>query len=130
MRFHLTYRGNLSASANSAKGLEISGIRSELSPQIENLWATHPALQVLNEVGWISSTGNTSARISVGGADLTPRQMGKFMPHDMTNLSDFIVVDDSRYKPLVRKSLHLSCELSILFLRQQDPGDLGSGLID
>jgi hypothetical protein len=26
--------------------------------------------------------------------------------------------------PLVRKSLDLNCELEILFLRQQDPGDL------
>ena len=126
MRFHLTYRGPLSASASSPKGAEISAIRSELSPQLEALWQTHPALEILDQQGWVSPIDNTAASISVSGRFLSPKEMGQFMRGSMEYLADFIVVDDSRYKPLVRKSLHLNCELSILFLRQQDPGELVS----
>lgn len=77
MRFHLTYRGPLSASASSPKGAEISAIRSEISPQLEALWQTHPALEVLDQQGWVSPIGNNAGSISVAGRKLSPKKNGQ-----------------------------------------------------
>lgn len=121
MRFHLVYNGKLAASSNSPKPAEVVRIRQELSPQLANLWDTHPALQTLKQDG---------ARPLHGPAfigDETGRQFG---PREMVALGLYedlctpIPVAGASYMPLVRKSLDLSCEIDILFLRQQEPGDL------
>ncbi len=51
-----------------------------------------------------------------------PREMA-FMGHG-TDLLTTIAVNSCEFLPLVRKSLSLNCEIDLLFLRQQDPGDL------
>ena len=50
--------------------------------------------------------------------------MNEQQPGLFTDLCDWMPVKQYRYKPLVRKSLDLSCDLKILFLRQDDPGAL------
>lgn len=121
MRFHLVYSGPLSASANKGKLHEVTELREVLSPQIAYLWETHPALQILK---------NEGARPRFGGTILIRNEDGPLSQREMASvgayedLCDIIVVGDGQFLPLVRKSLDLSCEIDILFLRQQDPGAL------
>jgi hypothetical protein len=48
------------------------------------------------------------------------------IPEGYINLIEPIVKGNKSYFPLVRKSLDLVCSLKILFLRQEDPGELVS----
>lgn len=121
MRFHLVYSGPLSASANKSKLTEVVYIREYLSPQIEYLWETHPSLQILKNEGARSKTGGTAYMIGPDGP-LSKREMAGHGAYE--DLCKNIVVDDGQFLPLVRQSLDLSCEIDILFLRQQDPGAL------
>src|SRR5579862_2503966 len=120
MRFHLVYSGPLRASANTPKPLDVMNIRREFSPQLGNLWETHHALQVLRKTG----ARQTTSDIFVTNA--SPRQMAVSNPKQFEDCLVPIEVGDREYQPLVRKSLDLNCELQILFLRQQDPGELVS----
>ena len=126
MKFVLVWRGRLPASANKGKTVDVARIRAELSPQLAYLWDTHHALQVLKEYAWVR---NPNASVQVGQimtqtGPPTPRMHGVMLPGSMIDMCDWIPVDDKRYKPLVRKSLHLTCDLDILFLRQDEPGEL------
>jgi hypothetical protein len=120
MRFHLVYSGALRASASSSKPQDVAAIRRELSPQIENLWKTHHALQMLAATGAIPLTGTVFA----SNVPMTARQMAQSKPSHYRDCLTAMAVGEKQYFPLVRKSLDLNCELQILFLRQQDPGDL------
>lgn len=65
------------------------------------------------------------------GVALRPREIALIEksrgdPSDYTDLLPYITVGQKHFLPLVRSSLHLSCEIDILFLRQQDPGALVS----
>lgn len=56
---------------------------------------------------------------------MSPRQLA--LAHPQLGYRDLLSLfeeSDHRFLPLVRESLHLNCELDILFLRQQDPGAL------
>ncbi len=121
MRFVLVWKGRLPASANKAKKEDVAKIRSDLSPQLSYLWETHPALQVLKEEGFARDPGAPNFIVI---PNWTPRQIAQKHPGHFIDLCDWIPVSDHRYKPLVRKSLDLSCDLEILFLRQDDPGAL------
>ena len=126
MKFVLVWRGKLPASANKGKPLDVARIRDDLSPQMSFLWDTHHALQVLKEYAWAR---NPNALRQVGilatqNGPATPRQHGQMISGSMIDLCDWLPVAAKRYKPLVRKSLNLSCDLDILFLRQDDPGSL------
>lgn len=129
MRFVLVYAGPLSASGNKSKPQEASEIREKISPQLQTLWDTHHALQVLKEQGFVR---DLSIRDVVpydapgGGRYMSPRELFVNYEGKMIDLCAPITVHDVQYKPLVRKSLYLTCELDILFLRQQDPGELVS----
>jgi hypothetical protein len=119
MRFHLVYSGPLRASASSKKPLDVMSIRRELSPQLKQLWLTHHAIQVL------SHTGAVPKRLSrLPAKQLTPRQFAQQHPSTFEDCLTALAVGGKWYLPLVRKSLDLNCELQILFLRQQDPGEL------
>lgn len=121
MRFHLVYSGQLPAAGNNPKPADVLRIRRELSGQLHHLWQTHPALRVLIQTG-VKWTGPNQTTLM--GVNPTPRQMANSFPEEYTDLCGAIRVGDKTYLPLVRESLHLSCELDILFLRQQEPGAL------
>lgn len=123
MRFHLVYSGSLPASASSSKPSDVRRIREDLHPQLANLWATHPALKALNEDGAKRIANNTHL---LGMQQPTARQMMRLVPQEYQDVIPELSVGTCKYIPLVRESLHLSCELEILFLRQQDPGALVS----
>ena len=119
MQFHLVYNGPLRASANKSKPLDVESVRSKLHPQLEMLWQTHPSLQVLKDEGARKNSG-PHVRIM---SRLPPRGLANAGP-TYTDCIPPISVGASAFLPLVRESLHLSCELDILFLRVQDPGAL------
>lgn len=121
MRFHLVYSGALPASASSSKPADVRRIREALHPQLEHLWETHPALQTLLNHGFRRVANNTMV---FGVGQPTPRDLARYAPNEFVSLIPPINVGECAYMPLVRESLHLSCELQILFLRQQDPGAL------
>lgn len=124
MRFHLVYRGPLKSTGNEPKPKVAAAIRAELSPQLAELWRTHSALQALAIDGY--SRRNPQGFMVSPPSPWTPKQ--EFERHGdygrMIDLCEEIPVGDKRFKPLVRKSLNLNCELEILFLRQEDPGSL------
>lgn len=130
MRFHLIYSGSLPASANKSKASDVVRIRKELSPQLERLWATHAGLKELREIGY-KRRSNAIVQID-GNAYATPRMLCQHYPAYFDCMINPLQSGQKVYVPLVRESLHLTCELDILFLREQDPGALitQSGDID
>lgn len=128
MRFHLVYSGPLSASGNKSKLDEAAHIRRVLSAQMAQLWAKHHSLQVLLVEG--ATRGESgSVVMRQRGRLLNPREIAQTRGMSQVGYVDMIPmleVASHRFLPLVRESLHLNCELDILFLRQQDPGALVS----
>jgi hypothetical protein len=121
MRFHLVYSGPLRPSGNKPRPKDVMNIRRALSPQIQNLWDTHHALQVLRETG----AKQIRDRMVWGSGGIPkPREIAQKEPEYYEDCLPWLEVGQKTYMPLVRKSLDLNCELGILFLRQQDPGDL------
>lgn len=67
---------------------------------------------------------NMGMSVSMGpGGRMAPREM---LNMGYTDLLTTIQINGKQFMPLVRKSLSLNCEIDILFLRQQDPGELVS----
>ncbi len=121
MRFHLVYNGALPSAGNKAKPADVLRIRKKISPQLKQLWGTHDALRLLQERAVVERPGNSTVRVGHG---LAPRGLADAYPQEFEYLAMPIRVGCKTYQPLVRQSLHLCAELSILFLRQDDPGAL------
>jgi hypothetical protein len=126
MRFHLVFSGALRASASNAKPHDVMNIRREFARQLTQLWKTHHALQVLSGTGAVQKRlfRQTPAMSALTGP-MTPRQLAQ-RHSEFEDCLPALAVGGKWYLPLVRKSLDLNCELEILFLRQQDPGELVS----
>lgn len=122
MRFTLVWRGKLPSTGNTSHPDDVARIRLDLHPQMEYLWDTHPSLSVLKEYGYRPHPDSEDHFMY--GPNVTPRQLALSEPEHFVDLCPFLMVDKKAYKPLVRKSLDLVCELKILFLRQEDPGQL------
>lgn len=122
MRFRLVYDGDLGSSGNSSKKPgSVLRIREYLSPQLQRLWETHNSLKVLARDGVVRRPGAT---IVINDPSRSPRDLARQFPNQFEYLGDCIRVGEKTYTPLVRQSLSLACELNILFLRDQDPGDV------
>jgi hypothetical protein len=126
MQFHLVYSGSLRASANNKKPRDVAAVRDHFHPQLVRLWETHNALKVLAQEGARAVGGDVSMLTfdENGPRKLSPREICKQGHPGYVDCIPPLTVGDATYLPLVRESLHLSCELDILFLRQQDPGAL------
>lgn len=123
MRFHLVFSGQLPASGNSSKPEDVRRIRDTFHPQLKYLWDTHAALKRLRHTAIVPTMRNAyfssgdSPLIDVDG-DPDP------VPPGFVDLLEPVSKSGKNYHPLVRKSLDLNCVLSIMFLRQEDPGSL------
>ena len=124
LRFHLIYHGTLPSAGNKAKPDDVLRIRRQLSEQLGYLWQTHHALSVLRDTAVIQRP--EAIRTQRMGHGLSPRELAEQYPNEFEHLAGPISVGDRAYLPLVRSSLYLTCELSILFLRQDDPGSIVS----
>ena len=135
MRFHLVYHGALPSAGNKSKPDDVLRIRQALSPQLGYLWKTHNALQVLqntaaleikkplDKMNHINQDRDKFLQL-VNDGEATIRNLAHHFPDDFKDLIQSIFVVDKEYAPLIRKSLDLACEIEIMFLRQQDPGQL------
>ena len=127
MRFHLVYSGRLPASANKSKPEDVRDIRDKFHPQLELLWKTHAALRRLRSSARVLRNPEAD-RLSYFEPPQSPfdREQDPAEPPDdaFVDLCEPIVKGGKSYMPLVRKSLDLNCSLKIMFLRQEDPGEL------
>jgi hypothetical protein len=124
MRFYLAYSGPLSGSGNKPKPDEVRDIRDQFHSQLTFLWQTHAALKRLR---W-------TARVVQRPYDYIPGMVDSpfgredeppvEIPDGYVDLCSPIQRGGKQYRPLVRKSLDLTCCLKIIFLRQEDPGSL------
>lgn len=121
MRFHLVYSGPLPASGNSSKPDDVKRIRDTFHPQLKFLWETHTALKRLRHTTQVPTQRN--AYFSMGESPLFDVDGEPDpLPAGFVDLLEPIKRGEKTYYPLVRKSLDLNCALSIMFLRQEDPG--------
>lgn len=130
MKFNLIYSGPLSASGNKPKTSEAARIRDKLSGQMKYLWETSRQLKSLEDEAWVDPRapnlgfGQTpNGIINVGGRSPTMRERASMMG-GMESLTQPLLVNGYQFKPLVRASLNMMCDVSVLFLRQEDPGAL------
>jgi hypothetical protein len=125
MRFHLVYSGSLRASGNKSKPEDVRTIRDELHPQLELLWKSHAALRRLRVSARVLK--NINDRLSYWDPPDSPlfdHDPDEPLKEGFVDLCEPIEKGNNRYIPLVRKSLGLACSLEIMFLRQEDPGEL------
>jgi hypothetical protein len=114
MKFKLTYEGLLfGASTNNTRAAHKHEMRKRFHPQLKRLWETAPALK-----DWIDYPNSTYSE--KGGI---PRR---------DNLANhFSKVSGYRFCPLITKGLGVHCDLDIVFLRTEPPGQIiNSGDID
>lgn len=125
MRFRLVYQGKLPASGNSSKKPDkVRDIRDQLHPQLKFLWNSNAALKRLRETSIVSTAPGRDLSLSDSPFHQA-RDLAHFpMREYETDLCAPISEGGKTYIPLVRKSLSLNCRLDILFLRQEDPGEL------
>ena len=118
MRFGLTYDGSLkAASQRDTRSAEKWSIRRQLSPQLEELWSVHPALQGI-QLGYPAKVGTGSQLI----IDTKSPQFGPASAK--AKLREGIAVGEHIFLPLVRNELKLTCSLDILFLRKGEAGSV------
>jgi hypothetical protein len=125
MRFHLVYSGSLRASGNKSKPEDVRTIRDEFHPQLELLWNSHAALRRLRVSARVLK--NFEDRLGHWNPPDSPffdHDPNEPLPEGHVDLCEPIEKGNNRYIPLVRKSLGLACSLDIMFLRQEDPGEL------
>jgi hypothetical protein len=125
MRFHLVYSGSLRASGNKSKPEDVRTIRDKFHPQLELLWNSHAALRRLRVSARVLK--NLNDRFSYWDPPDSPlfdHDPNEPLKEGHVDLCEPIDRGGNRYIPLVRKSLGLACFLDIMFLRQEDPGEL------
>ena len=123
MKFTLTFDGELPASGNKAKPEAKWAIRNQIHPQLAELWQTQPMLKALR-ANAVVPTGNqwVSQKFQYDTDRFGGLPSGSPMTDTQIDTCAPMVFGDKAYTPLIRSSLHLSCELEILFLRKEEPG--------
>lgn len=123
MQFTLIYDGPLPAGP-SKRSLYASKIRNQLHDQLADLWDSHIVLRKLaREARVWPEDKSLDLALTNRGTDtddynwpLPP------VPYGMVDLCGAMSVDGiGRFRPLVRRSLHLACSIDILFLRHEEP---------
>jgi hypothetical protein len=138
VKFTLTYDGSLPSSGNKPKNNDKWRIRKELDPQLKDLWASHPAMRMVEENRYFPKTGGTTltqVHHLHPGPILPPTQFtmgGDFVfssggERELLDLCEPINKHGAWFRPLVRDSYALHCGLKISFLRKEPPGKVYQG---
>jgi hypothetical protein len=121
MKFTLAYDGPLH-SQNSGKVFDLKWrIREFISPQLDELWRTHPSLK------------HVMPAVPVGGyipMELHHTKSPSSGRHDGTEyieLREPIEVGGIKFVPLIRDTYALTCSLNILFMRKEPAGRIYQG---
>lgn len=121
MKFRLVFNGMVPSTGNKSKPSDVARIRRDFDKQLKQLWSTHPALSVLHENAFKELP---SLNLIMDPTLVTRRKKWERDPSGWEPLIPEEIVGSKRYLPLVRKTLHLSSELGILFMCQDDPREL------
>ncbi|MBZ5580953.1 MAG: hypothetical protein LAQ30_01885 [Acidobacteriia bacterium] len=105
MEFRLIYRGALPAETNKPRTKSKREIRSQIHPQLKELWNSHPALKV--------DRGN----VYPGGRPFSEYFGDKYKVVSGGN-------HIHRFVPLITRENYHGCSLKILFLRRDMPGGI------
>jgi hypothetical protein len=120
MRFRLIYSGDLKSAGKYSRAEDKWAIRNSFSPQLEELWDIHPVL-----------LGHSFAYQTEDHENTSREQFEKYYADKTRSVfREPVVVGDYEFIPLVRRSLHLTCSLDILFLRKDSPGTVISNAGD
>ena len=140
MKFSLTYQGDLPATGNQKKPADVAKIRNCLHEQFVDLWDSHVILRELERTARVPrmTTWEEQSGPDPDYSKFEPEEYrGPIPPLEPghVDLCSPLRGDGGTfvaYRPLVRKKLGLACALDILFLRQEEPGQLvlQSGDID
>lgn len=114
IQFFLRYRGQLhSTTKNDSRSKEKTLIRRQISPQLHSFFTSHPTLK-----GAMERAINTPKPIHSNGfvnTELDKREFGH------------AAIAGCKFVPLVLRGRRWICELKIIFLRRNDPGEIYSG---
>lgn len=120
MKFTLTFDGKLKSNANTKEKWDI---RNQISPQLQELWETHPVLIQTIKQKYVSAGREIITDVHHSVSDLYPKPF----PHGIAgafNLCETISKGGRDFMPLIRNSLALRCGLNITFLRKEEPGHI------
>jgi hypothetical protein len=107
MQFHLVYAGNLLKSGRSGHVWEKHQVRRYLHPQLKKLWETNPLLSFYAEPSHFDRHGRNVV-----------------VEHHKQTQVENIAKHFEGYVPLVMADFGMVCELEILFLRAEPPGNV------
>jgi len=125
MRFRVTFSGKLKSGSKQPRREDKDTIRMAVSPQLKELWLTHPGLQGVGF--WADRTSIPTGRTAESRRPQIDIPVPRLAPHHQPVLRAIrhrVEVSGRHYLPLVRDSLGLTCGLDILFLRKDGPGPL------
>jgi hypothetical protein len=119
MKFTLLYDGELKSNGRPRDKWKV---RNQVSPQLEELWGTHPVLIQILRQRLIEPNRIIVTEVHHSVADNfpppAPRRVGYI------DLCEDINVGGKKFRPLIRNSFALRCGLKITFLRKEEPGHL------
>ncbi len=111
MKFHLVYSGDLlkSAGNNDNRTWEKHALRCHLHEQLKRLWETHPALK--QYAAKTVEIGDNEERV------IPPKPFLDYLAHGYSRAGIGFI-------PLMTEANGLVCELDILLLRPEGPGQI------
>jgi hypothetical protein len=133
VKFTLIYDGLLPA-GDKRRALYAARIRSDLHPQMRDLWDNHVIMRQLAHEARVYKERMGDLALDIRAPTL-PDYSGPPPPlkeHEIDLCAPIIVPDFGPCLPIIRRSLYLACAIDILFLRHEEPYSLfeHSGDID
>jgi hypothetical protein len=130
MKFSLIYEGQLRAAGGGSRksrasvAAEKRNIRNYLHPQLLKLWQTNAILKRLSYNAIAPKEGGCFV---VDRIDNVESKIKREPGEGEVDLCEPIVISGAKMCPLIRRSLHLTCGLNVIFFRDEEPGDLIHG---
>lgn len=130
MKFTLTYDGDLPSAGNGSRKRQHKwGMRKHFHPQLEELWRAHPALRQVARSSEVPRSGMFLVQ-QTHHSDTSPvKPIARAGPvkSKLMDLCEPISRGGRLFRPLVRNSYALTCNLNILFLRRELAGRVYQG---
>ena len=116
MKFTLTFDGELPSNGKVRDKWEI---RKQFHPQLQELWAVHPATQSISQYPLIPAN---RAYLPAAKHHSLPPLAQTVRSVDSIDLCEEVTRGGRKFLPLIRDRIGLKCGLKILFLRKEEPG--------
>jgi hypothetical protein len=125
MKFTLIYDGPLPPS-DSKRALYAAKIRNQMHVQLKDLWDSHVLMRELAHKARVYNRHMADLALQESGPILTD-YAGPPPPLKENQIDLTLPIKIKRvgsYKPIVRASLYLACDIDITFLRHEEPAHL------